>query len=225
MTKEKCGIITIVGIVAMGCAAMAVVDAIIVPSYLVKSLIKLALFLVLPLFYSLTQQRALLCHIFSLHGKRGILEPLFLGLAVYGLIIGGFFLGERLIDWSRISSSLKNSQENIFLMGAYICLVNSLLEEFFFRGFAFLMLKELTNPKIAYLFSAGLFSLYHIAIMQNWFSPLVFALMLAGLFISGIFFNWLNERYQSIYASWMVHLFANLAINTVGLLLIIEQLP
>ena len=225
MTKEKRGIITILAMVIAGCAIMAVVDAVIVPSYTVKSLIKLALFLTFPLIYSLTRQRALLGHIFSLHGRRGILEPLLLGLAVYGLIIGGFFLGERLIDWSNISSSLKNSQENIFLMGAYICLVNSLLEEFFFRGFAFLMLKELTGPKFAYIFSAGLFSLYHIAILQNWFSPAVFALILIGLFLSGILFNYLNDRYQSIYASWMVHLFANLAINTVGLLLIIERLP
>ena len=109
-------------------------------------------------------------------------------------------------------------------MGAYISLVNSLLEEFFFRGFAFLMLKEIAGSKLAYLFSAGIFSLYHIAIMHSWFSPLVFALMLVSLFFAGLLFNWINERYHNLYASWMVHMFANLAINTVGLLLIIDKL-
>ncbi len=107
-------------------------------------------------------------------------------------------------------------------MGAYICIINSLLEEFFFRGFAFLMLSRFAGSKIAYLFSAGLFSLYHIAIMQNWFSPLVFALLLAGLFFSGFIFNWLSQRYQNIYAPWIVHICSNLAINTVGLVLIME---
>lgn len=224
MSQEKREVLPILGIVIGGCAIMAYVDAVLVPSYTVKSLIKLALFLVLPMLYSLARQRPLLRSLFTLHGKREVLEPLFLGLAVYGVILGGFLLGERLIDWSMVSSSLKNSKENIFLMGAYISLVNSMVEEFFFRGFAFLMLKTLAGPKVAYLFSAGLFSLYHIAIMQNWFSPLVFLLMIVSLFFSGLLFNWLNERYQNLYASWMVHMFANFAINTVGLLLIIERL-
>lgn len=224
MAQEKRSIWLIIGMVFFGCLIMAIVDAVIVPCYAVKSLIKLALFLAIPLLYSLTRHRAPLRSLFRVQSRRNITEPLFLGLAVYGVIIGGFLLGGKFIDWSAVSSSLQNSQENIFLMGAYISLINSLLEEFFFRGFAFLVLKELSGPKLAYLFSAGIFSLYHIAIMHSWFSPLVFILMLVGLFFSGLLFNWLNERYQNLYASWMVHMFANLAINTIGLLLIIDKL-
>lgn len=224
MTQEKRSIWFIIGMVLLGCCIMAVVDAVIVPSYTVKSIIKLALFLAFPLLYSLTRQRTPLRGLFHLQNRRSILEPLSLGLAVYVIIIGGFLLIRQLIDWSAISSSLQNSHENIFLMGAYISLINSLLEEFFFRGFAFLMLKELAGSKPAYLFSAGIFSLYHIAIMHSWFSPLIFILMLIGLFFAGILFNWLNERYQNIYASWLVHMFANLAINTIALLLIFDKL-
>ena len=182
----------------------------------------MALFLALPLAYLLAKQKDFLGELFRLQNRRSILEPLFLGLGVYALIVSGFFLGKNLVDWSSVASSLKNSRENIFAMGAYICIINSLLEEFFFRGFAFLMLSRFAGSKIAYLFSAGLFSLYHIAIMQNWFSPLVFALLLAGLFFSGFIFNWLSQRYQNIYAPWIVHICSNLAINTVGLVLIME---
>lgn len=224
MAQEKRSIWLIIGMVFFGCLIMAIVDAVIVPCYAAKSLIKLALFLAIPLLYSLTRHRAPLRSLFRVQSRRNITEPLFLGLAVYGVIIGGFLLGGKFIDWSAVSSSLQNSQENIFLMGAYISLINSLLEEFFFRGFAFLVLKELSGPRLAYLFSAGIFSLYHIAIMHSWFSPLVFILMLVGLFFAGLLFNWLNERYQNLYASWMVHMFANLAINTIGLLLIIDKL-
>ena len=224
MAQEKRSIWLIIGMVFFGCLIMAIVDAVIVPCYAVKSLIKLALFLAIPLLYSLTRHRAPLRSLFRVQSRRNITEPLFLGLAVYGVIIGGFLLGGKFIDWSAVSSSLQNSQENIFLMGAYISLINSLLEEFFFRGFAFLVLKELSGPRLAYLFSAGIFSLYHIAIMHSWFSPLVLILMLVGLFFAGLLFNWLNERYQNLYASWMVHMFANLAINTIGLLLIIDKL-
>lgn len=224
MAQEKRSVWLIIGMVFFGCLIMAIVDAVIVPSYTVKSIIKLALFLAFPLAYGLARHRVLLRNLFRVQSRRNLTEPLFLGLAVYGAIIGGFLLGGKLVDWSAVSSSLQSSKENIFLMGAYISLVNSLLEEFFFRGFAFLMLKEIAGPKLAYLFSAGIFSLYHIAIMHSWFSPLVFALMLVSLFFAGLLFNWINERYHNLYASWMVHMFANLAINTVGLLLIIDQL-
>ncbi|NMO95148.1 hypothetical protein [Paenibacillus lemnae] len=35
----------------------------------------------------------------------------------------------------------------------------------------------------------------------------------------GLLFNWLNEKNGNIYASWMVHMCANLAINTIGFML------
>ena len=77
----------------------------------------------------------------------------------------------------------------------------------------------LTRKSFAYIFSASLFAIYHIAMMATWFDPLLFAIMLVGLFMSGIFFNWLNEKNENIYASWLVHMCANFAINTVGFVL------
>jgi len=93
------------------------------------------------------------------------------------------------------------------------------LEEFFFRGFALLTLKKIAKKRFAYLFSAGAFSLYHIAIMSNWFQPLLFLLLITSLFVAGLFFNRLNEKRETIYTSWFVHMSANFAINTVGFLL------
>ena len=97
--------------------------------------------------------------------------------------------------------------------------MNSLLEEFFFRGFAFLTIKRLTSRTFAYIFSAAAFSIYHVAMMIGWFSPLVFGLVLIGLFAGGLIFNFLNEKSGTIYPSWFVHMFANFAINTVGFIL------
>jgi membrane protease YdiL (CAAX protease family) len=58
-----------------------------------------------------------------------------------------------------------------------------------------------------------------VAIIGSWFSPLIFLLAMAGLFIGGLIFNYLNERNGNIINSWVVHLMANLAINTVGLIM------
>ena len=93
------------------------------------------------------------------------------------------------------------------------------MEEFFFRGFAFLTLKGVSSRRFAYFFSSGIFSLYHIAMMIGWFSPLVFIIVITGLFVGGLLFDYLNEKTGTIYPSWLVHMFANFAINTIGFIL------
>ncbi|WP_346888458.1 CPBP family glutamic-type intramembrane protease [Clostridium sp. UBA1056] len=55
--------------------------------------------------------------------------------------------------------------------------------------------------------------------MNNWFTPLLFILLIVSLFVAGLIFNYLNERFNNIYVSWIVHMSANLAINTVGFIL------
>ena len=49
MAQEKRSVWLIIAMVCFGCLIMAIVDAVIVPSYTVKSLIKLALFPAFPL--------------------------------------------------------------------------------------------------------------------------------------------------------------------------------
>ena len=51
------------------------------------------------------------------------------------------------------------------------------------------------------------------------FNIIIYFLALFGLFIGGCIFNYLNERYENIYPSWIVHMCANFAINAVGFML------
>jgi hypothetical protein len=44
-------------------------------------------------------------------------------------------------------------------------------------------------------------------------------LLLAGLFVGGCIFNYLNDSSETVYPSWFVHMCANFAINTVGFIL------
>ena len=126
-------------------------------------------------------------------------------------------------DFSGITSALTNNigvnGDNFIFVSLYISFVNSLLEEFFFRGFSFLTLRRISSSKFAYIFSAAVFSLYHVAMMIGWFSAGVFIIILAGLFAGGLIFNYLNDKSGTIYPSWFVHMFANFAINTVGFIL------
>ena len=126
-------------------------------------------------------------------------------------------------DFSALTESLTSTtgvnKNNFLFVALYISFANSLLEEFFFRGFAFITLVKKINVKSAYVFSALTFALYHTGMMIAWFEIWVFALALIGLFAGGCIFNWLNSCCKNIYPSWIVHMCANFAINTVGFIL------
>ena len=222
MKRMKKTAIPVILTAVVCCAAMAVVDSILRPPYFVKSAIKIALFLGLPLVLSLLNRQIAFRSVFRFR-RQGVRMALALGAGVYVLILGGYFLLSPLFDFSKIAGSLSENagvdRSNFLPVSLYISFVNSLLEEFFFRGFLFSNLKSLSRP-FAYGFSSLAFSLYHVAMMLGWFSPLLFALVLVGLAAGGVIFNLLNEKLQTVFGSWLVHMFANFAINTIGFLLL-----
>lgn len=211
---------TVLLIALFCCAAMALVDGVLRPGYALKSAIKIALFLGLPLLFGPRESSLAL---FRFPGKR-LLPALGLGLGVYGVILGGYFLVRNWFDFSGIADSLtKNAgvtADNFLYVSLYISFANSLLEEFFFRGYLFTSLKALASRPFAYLFSALAFAAYHVAMMLGWFSPALFLLVMAGLTVGGMLFNWLNEKLGTLCGSWLVHMFANFAINTIGFMLL-----
>ena len=145
-----------------------------------------------------------------------------LGIAVYMIIVGGYFLLRDHIDFSNITTSLNDSvgvnASNFIFVALYISIVNSFLEEFFFRGFSYTLLKS-RGRAFAYTICSILFALYHVAMMIGWYDWWVFAVSIIALFATGLVFHLLNARSNTIYTSWIVHMFSNLGINTVGLLL------
>ncbi|MCX7615403.1 MAG: CPBP family intramembrane metalloprotease [Clostridiales bacterium] len=209
-------------LVAVGCIIMAVVDAFIRPGYITKSVLKLILFLALPCWYAFSEKEIRLIQLFSFRKKR-FLRAVLYGVAVYGFIIGCYYLMRPFFDFSHITAALSKDNgvhsDNFIFVALYISFINSLLEEFFFRGFAFLIIKKYWKRKAAYFFSALMFAFYHIAMMIGWMSAGLTVLLIAGLFAAGLFFNFLDERDGNLYPSWAFHMFANFAINTIGFLL------
>ena len=214
--------IFMVAVIVTFCILMAVVDGILKADYFVKSIVKLVLFLILPGLYSLCDKDIKIKEVF-VPEKKGLGQAIVLGVLVYIIILGGYFLLKDIFDFSSVTTSLTNNigvtGKNFIFVSLYISFVNSLLEEFFFRGFAFITLKRITGRKFAYLFSAAVFAIYHIAMMIGWFSLYVFLIVMAGLFAGGLIFNYLNEKSSTVYPSWLVHMFANFAINTIGFIL------
>ena len=203
---------------------MSIVDGILQPTYFYKSVFKVILFLLIPLVYFLLYKDELkyMKQLF-IPKKKDFIIAISLGIIVYGVIIGAYFLLKNYIDFSAIQNSLTQgigvNKENFIYVALYISFMNSLLEEFFFRGYSFILLKNKTNRIFAYIFSSVLFAFYHVGMTSGWFNGVIYVLAMLGLMIGGCIFNYLNERCENIYMSWLVHMFANFAINTVGCIL------
>ncbi len=220
---KKRSTLLILTVTVICCLAMALVDGVLRPGYAVKSAIKLALFMLIPLIASTTDRSVLYLSLLR-PKKKGLLAAIALGVGIYGVILGTYFLVSPFFDFSQIAGALTENvgvtKDNFLYVSLYISFANSFLEEFFFRGFVFTNLKRHASRKWAYVFSAAAFSLYHVAMMVGWFSPLLFLLVMAGLVIGGMIFNLLNEKLDTIYGSWLTHMFANFAINTIGFMLL-----
>ena len=202
---------------------MSLVDGWIHPGYLVKSLIKISVFLLIPFILNYLKGDGEIYEYLKARDKKSLYTSIGLGLGVYVFIMGAYFLISPHIDFTLIKKELLGelgiTKTNFIFVAIYISFINSLLEEFFFRGFLFLGLLEKTTRKTAYIVSASLFAIYHVAVMDSWFNPYLFVLAMVGLFIGGLIFNYLNEKNKTILNSWIVHMMANFAINHVGLIM------
>lgn len=209
-------------LVLFACAVMGIVDAFIQPGYIVKSGIKIIMFLLIPvLYYIFTKDYSILKLMKA--DKKGFRFAFILGLIIYFVILGAYFAFRNVFDFSALTKSLNETtgvnKSNFLWVAIYISFINSLLEEIFFRGFAFLTFKRVTSRKAAYTFSSVVFALYHIAMMIGWFGVTVILISLLGLFVGGLIFDKFDEKSENIYLSWLVHMFANFSINTIGFIL------
>ena len=204
--------------------AVTLIDAVVHPDYFTKIPVKILFFLALPmLFFAVFREEFREFKSLFTFRKKGILTSLVIGVLIYTVIVSGYFLTRNVIDYSNVTGSLTAnmgiSAENFIYVTLYISLLNSFLEEFFFRGFGFITLKKYTGRRFAYIFSPALFAMYHAGMLLGMFSFPVILLLFAGLITGGCIFNYLNEKNSNIYTSWFAHMFANFAINTVGFIL------
>ena len=225
---------TFCAVIAICCLILAVVDGYLHPPYGVKAAGKIVLFLLVPFVCTWMQSKSggaakensLWTMFLSTFrpDRRALIIGLSLGAGTMVVILGGYALLAPWLDFSAIPAAMEANggitADNFLWVGLWVALCNSLLEEIFFRGFAFLTLRQVSSRRYAYVVSAASFSLYHAAIVDGWVSPILFVLMLVALFVCGLFFNWLDESRGRIWVSWLMHMCANLAINTIGMRLL-----
>ena len=208
----------IMGLVLVCCVVMAFVETVVEPVYAVKSAAKAVVFLLFPLTFAKAASIRLFDRSFALN-KKSVLKLLALGASIYAIIIGGYALTTNIFDYASLVASLSADQKvdngSFIWVALYISFGNSFLEEFLFRHVSFLQLSKYTARKTAYLFSSILFAIYHIAMIGASFPLPLLVLALIGLTVGGLIFDCVDERGQTIYNSWIIHMFADFAIMTI----------
>lgn len=136
----------------------------------------------------------------------------FLGLLLY--YVGSFMVGLVITAVSEDFSNINDSniyamvQENFTLMKLCTVVLVPVTEELLYRGLIFRGLQG-KNRLIAYLVSAGVFSLIHVAGYIGTTTPVILLLCFLQYIPAGLALGWAYEKADSIWAPILMHMAVN----------------
>jgi hypothetical protein len=161
-------------------------------------------------------------------GPRGVPAGVAFGLSVavlafvlyYGWLAGGTLLGDTP---ARLQSKLTEfgleTPAGYVGLAAFIAVVHSLLEEYYWRWFVYGRLRR-HLPQTAALCISGLaFMGHHVLVLavyfpgRFWIAVVPFSL---GVALGGVVWAWLYERSGSLLGPWLSHLIVDAALMAIG---------
>jgi membrane protease YdiL (CAAX protease family) len=166
-------------------------------------------------------------------------QGLLLGAAFSAVVVGASWLvfDSYLRDTSVFADAATKIHDRLALMGidtlwkyvllgVFYSLFHSLLEEYFWRWFAFGQLRRLLRLWPAILVAALAFMGHHIVILGEFFTdlPCVAWLFSSAVALGGVFWSWLYDRTGSLLGPWLSHLMIDAGIFWVGYELIGDSL-
>jgi membrane protease YdiL (CAAX protease family) len=133
------------------------------------------------------------------------------------VLLGTYFLAkDSLIDPGETKQIIDelglSSPAKFLIFASSMSLVNSLIEEYVWRWFVFSKFKVLFGARPAIVLSAFFFTLHHVVIIESLGSLWLVFLGSLGLFVGGIIWGWLYNKYNSVWPGWICHVAADTAI-------------
>jgi membrane protease YdiL (CAAX protease family) len=148
---------------------------------------------------------------------KGIIAGLLWSIPFAAIIFLTYFLAsdslmsqadaKAIIDEMGISSPAK-----FLIFASAMSLGNSLMEEYVWRWFVFSKFKVLLGVWPAIILSAFFFTVHHVVIVWNLGDLWLVFLSSIGLFLGGVIWGWLYNRYNSIWPGWICHVVADTVI-------------
>ncbi|MDP3698839.1 MAG: type II CAAX endopeptidase family protein [Nanoarchaeota archaeon] len=187
-------------------------------SYLFSSLYKLVF--LYPLFHRIIFEKKSFIKSLSEHFSWRTFRVSLRKTALFGLLVGlTYYLAYLFFKHNFTTQTIiQNLQEsatintnNLLMIGIYIIFVNSLLEEYFWRGFLFEKLIKNSKPIFAYLITGIAFSFHHLVFYFTWFTWPFLLLATFGLVSFALLMNYIFQKYHDLFSCWLIHLCADTA--------------
>ena len=115
--------------------------------------------------------------------------------------------------------------ENFWLFALSLSLVNSLVEEFYWRWFVYGQVRRALPRGPALVLGAGAFAAHHFVVASG-FAP--FPWYIVGgmaVFLAGVIWNLMFEAQRTLVGAWVAHIIVDLGILWVGYRLLTGGLP
>ena len=153
--------------------------------------------------------------------RAGMTAAVVTGLGIFGVILAAYAWVGR--DWIDIEQFREKaiamgfeSRSVYLLLALYWCTVNSLVEEYVWRWFVFSRCERLLPRVPAVVLSGLLFTLHHIVALAFYFDWRVTVLGSLGVWIGGAIWSWIYLTSRNIWAPYVSHVFADVAIFGIG---------
>jgi hypothetical protein len=153
-------------------------------------------------------------------GSSGMPAAVLTGSGMFVAIVVGYQLFGSWIDTGELVRQIEAvglGVPAIYLAGAvYWCTLNSILEEYVWRWFVFTRCEALMPRVLAAIAAGGLFAIHHAVALVYYFDWRVAVLGTVGVFVGGTIWSWIYLRWRNIYAAYVSHVFADIAVFGVG---------
>lgn len=141
-------------------------------------------------------------------------------VAAYGLLAGGSTLLDAGIAavQQKATEIGAHTPARFLALAAFYALVHSLMEEYFWRWYAFGELRRFLGDRAAIVLSSLGFMAHHVIVVglyfrENWW---LMALLSLSVAVGGAFWAWLYRRSGTLFGPWFSHALVDAGIMAVG---------
>jgi len=154
--------------------------------------------------------------------KKSVIYGVFfaLSIALLGFVLYKFFYNMFEPFKNNVMNKMKSFDLNnpilFVLFGFYIFLLNSLIEEYYWRYFIFSGLKLKLNAIISAVISSIAFTFHHTMILNNYFPVHLNAFLSFLVFLAGFVWCMIFYKTKSIIGPWVSHIIVDIIIVVFG---------
>lgn len=105
---------------------------------------------------------------------------------------------------------------HFWIFAFFICVIHSLIEEYYWRWFVYGWTRKLMNPKWAMILASLAFGFHHFVITIQYFHLIWGVIFGFAVVLGGLIWCYMYERQKSILGSWICHMFTDVGIMFVG---------